>query len=176
MGQKKDTNPIPLVSGILIGHARDLCKCKTCGHVGSKSRTFHQERFVSTQYSTSSNGPLSCGGPLPTPRPPAANLRAIATFVDLPAPEEASQESETFQGNQLVFCGLYDADDHRKHQLTYRHVLGQCVVHCGKQRHGAVDIEEGERVPGPSPVRGMYTAPKNPLRVEDKRLLFPSNK
>eukprot|EP00913_Durusdinium_trenchii_P020613 g19359.t2 len=54
-------------------------------------------------------------------------------------------ESETFQGNQLVFCGLYDADDHRKHQLTYRHVLGQCVVHCGKQRHGAVDIEEGER-------------------------------
>ena len=54
-------------------------------------------------------------------------------------------ESPDFEGNQLAFCGMYDADDHRRHQLTYSHVRGQCVVHCGKQRHGALDIEHGER-------------------------------
>eukprot|EP00438_Fugacium_kawagutii_P033987 Skav228945 [mRNA] locus=scaffold2181:414879:416027:- [translate_table: standard] len=54
-------------------------------------------------------------------------------------------ESRGFEGNQLAFCGMYDADDHRRHLLTYSHVKGQCVVHCGKQRHGALDIEHGER-------------------------------
>ncbi len=54
-------------------------------------------------------------------------------------------ETPDFEGNQLAFCGMYDADDHRKHLLTYTHVRGQCVVHCGKQRHGALDIEDGER-------------------------------
>ena len=54
-------------------------------------------------------------------------------------------ETLDFEGNQLAFCGMYDADDHRKHLLTYTHVRGQCIVHCGKQRHGALDIEDGER-------------------------------
>ena len=54
-------------------------------------------------------------------------------------------ENPDFEGNQLAFCGMYDADDHRRHLLTYSHVRGQCVVHCGKQRHGALDIEHGER-------------------------------
>ncbi|CAE7214556.1 ICU11, partial [Symbiodinium necroappetens] len=53
--------------------------------------------------------------------------------------------AENITGSELAFCGLFYDDDHRKHRFTYQHVKGQCVMHCGKHRHGALDIESGER-------------------------------
>ncbi|CAK9055849.1 2-oxoglutarate and iron-dependent oxygenase domain-containing protein ICU11 (Protein INCURVATA 11) [Durusdinium trenchii] len=50
-----------------------------------------------------------------------------------------------FEGNDLTFCGMFDSADHRKYHHTYKHVKGRCVVHSGKRRHGAMDIEKGER-------------------------------
>merc|ERR1719207_229405 len=50
-----------------------------------------------------------------------------------------------FDGNDLTFCGMFDSDTHRKYHHTYKHVKGRCVVHSGKRRHGALDIEKGER-------------------------------
>ena len=50
-----------------------------------------------------------------------------------------------FEGNDLTFCGMFDAADHRKYHHTYKHAKGRCVVHSGKRRHGAMDIEKGER-------------------------------
>jgi len=40
---------------------------------------------------------------------------------------------------------MFDSDSHRKYHHTYKHVKGRCVVHSGKRRHGALDIEKGER-------------------------------
>jgi nitrite reductase/ring-hydroxylating ferredoxin subunit len=53
--------------------------------------------------------------------------------------------SQNFKGNDLTFCGMFDADNHRKMSHTYQHQKGRCVVHSGKRRHGALDIKEGER-------------------------------
>jgi hypothetical protein len=50
-----------------------------------------------------------------------------------------------FTGNDLAFCGMFGSVSHRKHLYTYQHVLGRCVVHSGKRRHGAVNITSGER-------------------------------
>ena len=50
-----------------------------------------------------------------------------------------------FAGNDLTFCGMYYADTHRRRSATYKHARGRCVVHSGKRRHGALDIEDGER-------------------------------
>ncbi|CAJ1350797.1 unnamed protein product [Effrenium voratum] len=50
-----------------------------------------------------------------------------------------------FDGNDLTFCGMFDSADHRKYHHRYKHVRGRCVVHSGKRRHGAMDIEKGER-------------------------------
>mmetsp|Transcript_5355 Transcript_5355/g.14901 ORF Transcript_5355/g.14901 Transcript_5355/m.14901 type:complete len:637 (-) Transcript_5355:228-2138(-) len=52
---------------------------------------------------------------------------------------------ENFEGNDLTFCGMMYADNHRRYHHTYKHVKGRCVVHSGKRRHGALDIEKGER-------------------------------
>ena len=51
-----------------------------------------------------------------------------------------------FEGANLEFCGRFGAEDHRKHTYTHAHVRGACVVHVGRQRHGARCIETGERV------------------------------
>jgi nitrite reductase/ring-hydroxylating ferredoxin subunit len=53
--------------------------------------------------------------------------------------------SDTFEGSDLTFCGMFHNDDHRLHHFSYRHSRGRCVVHSGKRRHGARDIEKGER-------------------------------
>lgn len=50
-----------------------------------------------------------------------------------------------FTGAGLVFCGQSGAENHRKQQYLYRHRKGRCVVHLGRQRHGADDIESGQR-------------------------------
>jgi hypothetical protein len=50
-----------------------------------------------------------------------------------------------FQGSGLVFCGGLGAPDHRTFRKRYKHELGRCVVHLGRQRHGADDITAGVR-------------------------------
>mmetsp|Transcript_25938 Transcript_25938/g.59940 ORF Transcript_25938/g.59940 Transcript_25938/m.59940 type:complete len:566 (-) Transcript_25938:68-1765(-) len=52
---------------------------------------------------------------------------------------------ENFEGSDLAFCGMFDADNHRKYHHEYKHIKGRCVLHSGKRRHGALDIEKGER-------------------------------
>ena len=38
------------------------------------------------------------------------------------------------------------ASNHRKEELIYEQRKGHCLVHLGRQRHGAIDIEKGERM------------------------------
>mmetsp|Transcript_87251 Transcript_87251/g.194069 ORF Transcript_87251/g.194069 Transcript_87251/m.194069 type:complete len:195 (+) Transcript_87251:2-586(+) len=54
-------------------------------------------------------------------------------------------DAARFEGSDLAFCGMFADADHRKHLHTYKHVKGRCVVHSGKRRHGALQIETGER-------------------------------
>lgn len=51
-----------------------------------------------------------------------------------------------FRGAGLTFCGQRGDADHRQFLLTYAHQPGRAVVHAGEHRHGADDIEEGERM------------------------------
>lgn len=51
-----------------------------------------------------------------------------------------------FSGAGLSFCGVMGQPDHRKHSFTYKHDLGRCCWHLGRQRHGADDITAGERL------------------------------
>jgi len=52
---------------------------------------------------------------------------------------------KSFTGSSLTFCGLLGAKNHRKVSVTYTHVPTRCVMHLGRMRHGADDIESGER-------------------------------
>jgi len=52
---------------------------------------------------------------------------------------------DQFKGAALAFCGLFVKPSHRQLSLSYLHQLGRCVVHAGAHRHGAMDIEQGER-------------------------------
>eukprot|EP00617_Octactis_speculum_P007109 CAMPEP_0185775072 /NCGR_PEP_ID=MMETSP1174-20130828/81139_1 /TAXON_ID=35687 /ORGANISM="Dictyocha speculum, Strain CCMP1381" /LENGTH=366 /DNA_ID=CAMNT_0028462541 /DNA_START=369 /DNA_END=1469 /DNA_ORIENTATION=+ len=51
-----------------------------------------------------------------------------------------------FTGAGLTFCGMMGSSDHRHFKQRYIHSIGRCVVHLGRQRHGADDIGEGTRV------------------------------
>lgn len=51
-----------------------------------------------------------------------------------------------FTGSTLSFCGRVPDADHRKLSHTYAHRKGQAVLHLGRHRHGADNIESGERV------------------------------
>lgn len=51
-----------------------------------------------------------------------------------------------FTGAGLCFCGVMGATDHRKLQHIYRHEVGTVCFHLGRQRHGADDIQSGERL------------------------------
>ncbi|CAJ1328074.1 unnamed protein product [Effrenium voratum] len=51
-----------------------------------------------------------------------------------------------FTGATLTFCGLVTDEKHRKMQYTYAHEKGRAVIHLGRHRHGADDIESGERI------------------------------
>ena len=52
-----------------------------------------------------------------------------------------------FQGGELTLCGLRGTNrsKERRHQHTYVHKPGYAIVHLGRQRHGAMDITNGER-------------------------------
>lgn len=50
-----------------------------------------------------------------------------------------------FTGAGLTFCGMVGQSDHRQLSHIYKHVKGSCVVHLGRKRHGADDIQSGER-------------------------------
>ncbi|CAK0904087.1 unnamed protein product [Prorocentrum cordatum] len=51
-----------------------------------------------------------------------------------------------FSGAGLSFCGVMGQPDHRRHSFTYKHNIGRCCWHLGRQRHGADDITAGERL------------------------------
>ena len=51
-----------------------------------------------------------------------------------------------FEGSQVAFCGKMGAKDHRKENFIYEQKKGTCLIHLGRQRHGAVDIKKGERM------------------------------
>lgn len=51
-----------------------------------------------------------------------------------------------FSGAGLQFCGEMGEPSHRHHSFTYMHCKGRCVMHLGRKRHGADDIQSGERV------------------------------
>jgi len=54
-------------------------------------------------------------------------------------------EPSSFTGSDLAFCGMFGSAIHRKHLHTYSHVKGRCVLHSGKRRHGALNVQTGER-------------------------------
>lgn len=51
-----------------------------------------------------------------------------------------------FTGGGLSFCGVHGSAGHRHFRHRYAHVRGRCVVHLGRQRHGADDLASGKRV------------------------------
>ena len=51
-----------------------------------------------------------------------------------------------FTAATLSFCGMAADEDHRRLRHTYAHERGRAVIHLGRQRHGADNIESGERV------------------------------
>mmetsp|Transcript_71270 Transcript_71270/g.200643 ORF Transcript_71270/g.200643 Transcript_71270/m.200643 type:complete len:138 (+) Transcript_71270:1413-1826(+) len=51
-----------------------------------------------------------------------------------------------FTAAGLTFCGVMAKQDHRVFKLKYAHQIGRCVMHLGRQRHGADDISDGCRV------------------------------
>jgi hypothetical protein len=52
---------------------------------------------------------------------------------------------KAFEGATLTFCGALGSAAHRKKQIAYAHEVGRCVVHRGRQRHGADAIASGHR-------------------------------
>lgn len=53
---------------------------------------------------------------------------------------------KAFTGATLSFCGGVGEAGHRKHMHKYTHRLGRAVVHKGSHRHGADELEDGERI------------------------------
>ena len=53
---------------------------------------------------------------------------------------------KAFTGATLSFCGGVGEAGHRKHMHKYTHRLGRAVVHKGSHRHGADELENGERI------------------------------
>lgn len=51
-----------------------------------------------------------------------------------------------FSGAGLTFCGMMGDPNHRKHSYTFQHERGRVMWHLGRQRHGADDIQSGERL------------------------------
>jgi len=52
---------------------------------------------------------------------------------------------DSFHGAGLTFCGQVGEPNHRQFNHTYQHVIGRAVLHRGTRRHGADDIQAGER-------------------------------
>ena len=53
---------------------------------------------------------------------------------------------ESFSASGLRFCGDFGSSDHRRSRATVEHTIGTAVLHLGRQRHGADEIQSGERV------------------------------
>jgi hypothetical protein len=51
-----------------------------------------------------------------------------------------------FTGAKLEFCGQFGKSNHRQSLTSFNHAKGTCIVHLGKQRHGACNILTGERI------------------------------
>jgi len=51
-----------------------------------------------------------------------------------------------FTDGVLQVCGRMGEVDHRKAKKGINHVIGRCIIHLGKQRHGAKPITSGERM------------------------------
>ena len=75
------------------------------------------------------------------------NVNINDSFQVLPAANEHLLDRHChLQGCMLNFCGLRDGQpQHRKLQLEYAHRKGWGVMHLGKHRHGAADIQTGDR-------------------------------
>ncbi|KAK3239401.1 hypothetical protein CYMTET_50678 [Cymbomonas tetramitiformis] len=46
-----------------------------------------------------------------------------------------------FTASGLTFCGMMGDPTHRQFTFAYQHRVGRCVVHLGRKRHGADDIQ-----------------------------------
>ena len=51
-----------------------------------------------------------------------------------------------FTSGGLRFCGHYGDANHRITQLVHSHKKGRAILHLGRHRHGADNIESGERI------------------------------
>ena len=51
-----------------------------------------------------------------------------------------------FHGSGLRFCGRFGGGDHRRTSCVHAHTPGRGVIHLGRQRHGADDLIDGERL------------------------------
>lgn len=53
---------------------------------------------------------------------------------------------KSFQGSGLRFCGEAGSSNHRKESLVLQHKKGRAIMHLGRQRHGADNIQSGHRL------------------------------
>ena len=53
---------------------------------------------------------------------------------------------KTFVGGGLRFCGSFGSESHRQELCVLTHSIGRAVMHLGRQRHGADDVDSGERL------------------------------
>ena len=53
---------------------------------------------------------------------------------------------KTFVGGGLTFCGRFGSPEHRTRHCVAAHAVGTAIMHLGRQRHGANDIDAGERL------------------------------
>jgi hypothetical protein len=51
-----------------------------------------------------------------------------------------------FEASGLTFCGDFGAPDHRAASFQYQHIRGRGLLHLGRRRHGADDIQSGHRM------------------------------
>jgi hypothetical protein len=51
-----------------------------------------------------------------------------------------------FTGAGLRICGQFGSAKHRRLQYVHKHRRGHALLHLGRHRHGADDIETGERL------------------------------
>ena len=52
----------------------------------------------------------------------------------------------SIDGSEVRFCGMMGAPEHRKETCKYVNKKGVAIQHLGRRRHGAVEIERGERM------------------------------
>lgn len=53
---------------------------------------------------------------------------------------------EGFTASGLRFCGMFGSSGHRQQQYEHSHTIGSAVFHLGRHRHGADNIQNGERI------------------------------